>query len=180
LDERFLMSPVTREHLAHINRGDGLRPALEERTAFLLAGVMSLVQNDRQLVPHLWDILLAELARVEGMHASRTFYGLTWYPDDWEVRGTLYMASVMVDSPDVAGSALVTKRIPPARYARFTHKGRRAELSLTRDYIYQTWLPKSGENLACPLELECYGQQAGAGDGRASEWAILVPVRRMV
>jgi len=85
---------------------------------------------------------------------------------------------VGVESPGVTGSALVVKTIPASRYARFIHKGSCEDLKLTRDYIYQTWLPKSGESLAHSLEIACYGRELDA-DQADVEWEVLIPIERM-
>lgn len=157
LDRRFLMSRLTREHLEHINEGDYLKPVLEERDAFQVAGVMTLVGDDSETVSRLWKILARELEGVE----SAEYYGVTWYPTDREESGVFYMAGIEVEV-DSANPALVVKSIPPLKCARFVHKGSRSDLHLTLDYVYQTWLPKSGERLAYPLEIESYGRDVSA------------------
>ena len=174
IDERFLMSRLTLEHLEHINEEDGLRPALEERAALQVAGLMTLVQSGQEVISRLWRLLAQE---IEGAPGAKSYYGITWYPEDREGCGFLYMAAVEAGTLDIAASALVVKTIPPARYARFTHKGGRGSLRLTRDYIYQTWLPKSGERLAQSLEIESYGPRWDVLDQEESEWKVYIPIR---
>ena len=152
LDRRFLMSPLTPEHLEHVNAEGCLRPALEEKDAFRVAGLMTLVEGGED-VSRLWEILVRELEGVEGA----AYYGITWYPAGWEKSGAFYMAGVEVETEDSENPGLVVKSIPPLKCARFTHKGSHDDLRLTLDYIYQTWLPKSGECLAYPLEIVSYG-----------------------
>jgi AraC family transcriptional regulator len=110
------------------------------------------------------------------------YYGIAWYPEDWGERGFLYMAAVEVVAgnptiQDGLPTALVDKTMPPARYARFVHKGSRKELRFTLDYVYQIWLPKSGESLAHPFEIEGYGQELRAAQA-AAEWEVLVPIEK--
>ena len=173
VDERFLMSRLTLEHLEHINKGDFLRPVLEEKEAFQVTGIMTLVQNNPAIIPQLWEMLAQELKGTPGI---KNYCGITWYPRDWEVRGVFYMAGVETEHLDILHSALVVKAMPSSRYVRFIHKGHRADLGLTRDYVYQTWLPKSGERLARPLEIEWYGQALGDLDGEGSEWKVCIPI----
>jgi AraC family transcriptional regulator len=158
LDRRFLMSRLTPEHLEHVNEGDYLKPVLEERDAFRVAGVMTLVEDGGEAVSRLWEVLAREMEGVAGAE----YYGIAWYPVDCETGGFFYMAGVEVEAIDGANPALVVKAIPPLKCARFVHKGLRSDLQLTLDYIYQTWLPKSGERLAYPLEIECYGPDMSA------------------
>jgi AraC family transcriptional regulator len=158
LDRRFLMSRLTPEHLEHVNEGDYLKPVLEERDAFRVAGVMTLVEDGGEAVSRLWEVLAREMESVAGAE----YYGITWYPVDCEAGGFFYMAGVEVEAVDDVNPVLVVKSIPPLKCGRFVHKGLRSDLQLTLDYIYQTWLPKSGEHLAYPLEIECYGPDMSA------------------
>ncbi len=171
LDERFLMSRLTREHLEHVNAGEYLRPVLEGRDAFRAAGVMTLVEDGGETISRLWEILARELEGIEGAE----YYGITWYPVSWEKSGFFYMAGVEVTAMDSANPALVVKAIPPLKCARFIHRGSRGDLQLTLDYIYQTWLPKSGERLAYPLEIEYYGQDMSAA-WRDAELEVYIPI----
>jgi AraC family transcriptional regulator len=176
LGGRSLMTGLTLRHLEHINRGDYLRPVLEARDAFQVAGVMSLVKDDPQVTAQLWNMLGQELAAEGDTGTPRSYYGIAWYPKGWEQRGHLYMAAVRVEDGETPGSALVMKRMPQSKYARFIHKGPYQDLGLTLDYIYQTWLPQSGQRLAGPFEIESYGQDFGGPDSGASEWKIYVPI----
>ncbi len=173
IDSRFLMSKLTLAHIRHINEKTSPKPILVEKDAFRVAGVMALVQHDHHIISRLWDILQQELENRTG----DDYYGIIWYPKDWEARGFLYMAAVEAWSFDIVDSALVIKEIPARKYARFTHKGAQVDLKLTRDYIYQTWLPKSGEALACPMEIEVYRRAFGDFDTEGTERQILIPIR---
>jgi AraC family transcriptional regulator len=176
---RPLMTRLTLRHLEHINQGDYLRPVLEERGAFRVAGLMSLVKDDPQVPAQLWAMLGQELAGMVDTSAPRDYYGIAWYPPGWKQHGHLYhlyMAAVRVEDGETPGGALVTKRMPQSKYARFIHKGLYPDLGLTRDYIYQTWLPQSGQRLAGPFEIESYGQDFGGPGSQASEWEIYIPI----
>jgi len=75
VDERFLMSRLTLEHLEHINKGDFLRPVLEEKEAFQVTGIMTLVQNNPAIIPQLWEMLAQELKGTPGI---KNYCGITW------------------------------------------------------------------------------------------------------
>ena len=69
------------------------------------------------------------------------------------------------------------KTIQPLKYAKFIHKGLSKDVGLTLDYIYQTWLPKSGNSIAAPFEIEFYsGQKYKGPDDPDSESEILIPI----
>jgi AraC family transcriptional regulator len=177
IDKRSLMSRLTLEHIQHINKGDYLKPVLEEKDAFQVAGVMALVKDDQEVIPPLWDILAQELEEIKDTGATECYYGIACYPKGWQERGYFYMAAVEVEALDAMGSALVFKTMPPSKYARFIHKGPYKDLGLTLDYIYQTWLPKSDKRLSNSFEIECYGQGFGSPDNEESETEIYIPVK---
>ena len=185
IDRRFLMSRLTLEHIQHINKGDYLKPVLEERDALRVAGVMTLVQDDRTVIAQqctqkraqLWEILAHELERAGNEGELRDYYGIASYPKGWPEHGFFYMAAVAVEGPETLGASLVARTIPPSKYARFVHKGPAKDLGLTLDYIYQTWLPRSGESLSYPLEIEYCGQDIRSSDDQNSERVIYIPIQ---
>ena len=177
LDRRALMCRLAPEHIVHINKGDYLKPTLVEKGTFRLAGVMTLVTDDQAIIPRIWDTLPEELKRIRGADGTGRYYGIAWYPRDWQERGYLYMAAIETEPLDTAGSPLVAKTLRPSKWVRFVHKGPYRDLNLTQDYIYQTWLPKSGEQLARSLEVEGHGPNPGGASGEESETEIYVPIR---
>jgi AraC family transcriptional regulator len=176
IDRWSLLSRPTQKYLEHINRGDYLRPVLEEKGALRLAGIMTLVQDDQYIVSRLWKILAQELDAVGDATKPERFYGIVWYPDNWQDYGSLYTAAVEIAPSDTVSPALVARTIPPSKYARFIHKGPREHLPLTRDYIHQTWLPKSEQRPSYPMEIEQYGQAAIGFDNYDTETAIYIPI----
>ena len=175
-DRWSLLSRPTIEYLMHINRGDYLRPVLEEKGALQLAGMMTLVRDDQTAVSRLWELLARELDAVGDAAKPERFYGIVWYPDNWQDHGFLYTAAVEIGSSDTVSPALMMRTVPPSKYARFIHKGPRERLPLTRDYIYQTWLPKSDQRLSCPMEIEQHRQAAIRSDSDNAETAIYIPI----
>jgi len=71
---------------------------------------------------------------------------------------------------------LVGKTISPHPYAHFVHKGRDDEVALSLDYIYQTWLPRSGSALAAPFDIQVCGERYLGPDDSESESDILIPI----
>ncbi|MBN1149277.1 MAG: GyrI-like domain-containing protein [Anaerolineales bacterium] len=73
---------------------------------------------------------------------------------------------------------MATKIFPDLRLARFIHKGLGRDLGLTRDYIYHTWLPKSGRRLGPALEIEDYGENPASFAGEETEMALSIPLQQ--
>jgi AraC family transcriptional regulator len=175
VDDRRLMPRLTLAHLQHSNKGPYLKPVLVERDAFHVAGVMTLVRDDRTAITELWQILVQEL---KGRGDAKTLgesYGITFYPAGRHDPSFFYMAAVEVDDLEFAGPALVAKTIPALTCARFIHKGPARELPLTLDYVYHTWLPKSGMRLSHPWIIEHYGDAFQGADQQREVW-VYIPV----
>jgi AraC family transcriptional regulator len=86
------------------------------------------------------------------------------------------MIGVAVESLDAIPPTLVGKTIPPLKYARFIHKGPSKDVGMTLEYVYQTWLPKSGHSTAAPFQIEFYGKRYKGPDDPNSESEILIPL----
>lgn len=176
LPPRTLMPCLTLPHLQHLNKGDYLKPVLEDEEEFYITGLMTMVKaEERKAIAQLWNVFMSQ-SMFNSQSSIFNYCGLSWYPDNWEQDGYFYMAGVKVASPEGIGPVLSVRKIPSWQYVRFIHKGRWGERSLSYDYIYHTWLPKSGRCLVVPMEIEFYGQDIHAITERETEWEILVPI----
>ena len=173
LDRRYLFSAPTREHVEHINSGDPPSPVVEERPATHLAGLMNHISAGDAATVWLWDLLNDEFAG-----EPRVFYAVTWYPPGWGKRGVFYMAAVEIAAGVEPTPVLARRCLPAQRYARFVHKGPRDAMRLTRDYIYQTWLPQSDYRLSHAIEVERYGSDPRHLRGTNAPIDILLPVEQ--
>ena len=188
-DRWRLMPRLTLAHLQHLHKGAYLKPVVQEREPFQLAGLMTVVQPDPEqagrAIGGLWSLAAQELARLETGSAGARYYGLACYQEGWEVRGFLYLSGVALHlsgsgaAMAMAHTALAVKELPALPFARFVHKGRRRDLPLTLDYVHHTWLPKSGRRLALPWVVEAYGPGLPPADSDDAEIAILVPLQRV-
>ena len=176
IDSRRLMPRLTPAHVEQIHKGPYLRPVLEEKDAFCVAGVMTLVREDRGVVPVLWEWFGREAGHDAAIDASGSCYGIACYPEKWEARGYTYMAAVAVDDTACLEPGWVTMTVPAAQYARFIHKGRAQDLYLTLDYVWHTWLPKTEVRLAHPLIIELYDRGFDDADVDDGEREILIPI----
>jgi predicted transcriptional regulator YdeE len=171
------MPRLTSAHLAQIAKGAYLRPVLEVRAPWRVAGLMTLVRDEPSDLLELWALLDDQLASSADFCEPGDYYGITWYPACWEQRGFPYIAAVAIDVPAVTSTPLVVKPLPAQTYVHFIHKGPRHELPLTMDYIYHIWLPKSGRDLAHPLVIERYNQNPVVADNSESEIGIYLPLK---
>lgn len=176
IDGRRLMPRLTPAHVEHIHKGPYLRPVLEQESVLRVAGVMTLVRRDRGAISALWEWFARQARLDEALDTSGGCYGIACYPDNWQAHGYTYMAAVAVDDPAGLGPGWVMMALPAARYARFIHKGRARDIGLTLDYMWHTWLPKSGHRLARPMLIERYARGFADADADGGERAILIPI----
>jgi AraC family transcriptional regulator len=190
LDPWRRMPRLTRAHLEHLHKGAYLKPALVERGATRVAGVITVVpalggdharrgeRAERGPEGALWAWLEEELTAGRERPIPGDRYGIGTYVVGWERRGYPYMAGVELPPDESVPLGLATQLLPAGEWARFVHKGPTRELDLTLDYIIHTWLPRSGHTLARPLVVEQYTQGMRQADRTDGERAILVPLAR--
>ncbi len=152
VDRRQLMPRLTLAHLSHLHQANHVKPVLAAKGAIELTGVMTLIKDDPLAIMELWDLLGQELG--QQLVQAGSYYGLIYYPENWQEHGRLYMAAVETKNVKTTGAAMVTKTIPTSHYARFVHKGLIQDLPLTMDYVYHTWQPRSGQRISYSWAIE--------------------------
>lgn len=170
-------SRMTHEQLLQINKGGYLVPVLVERPALYLAGIATTIVSGNEQKMELQERFLSILDRLPDGMCTEHYYGISIYPRHLDTEGFFYMNAVEIERLDDLHPLLVAKPIPPSAYARFTHKGLYRDIVLSSDYIYQTWLPRSGYDLSMPIELEHFGPKYLGPHDEASEIEILIPIR---
>jgi AraC family transcriptional regulator len=171
INRLMFKSLMTHQQILHINKGDYLVPVLVEKPALRFAGIATTVVSDDEQKAELQKRFLAILGRLPD------YYGISIHPRRANVEGFFYMNGVEVERLDDLHPLLVAKPIPPLTYARFIHKGAYREIALSFDYIYQTWLPRSGYELSMPIELEYFGPKFLGLRDESSEIEIFIPIK---
>jgi AraC family transcriptional regulator len=172
----LLKSEATLEYIEHINKGDYLKPALVELDVVHLVGLASLAKDETEIMTELWEQLSSEIESIPNRLKPERYYGVSFFTLSGDSQGSFFMIGVAVDSLDAIPPTLVGKVIPPLKYARFIHKGLSKDVSMTLDYVYQTWLPRSGHSIATPFQIEFYGERYKGPDDPNSESEILIPI----
>ena len=173
--QRF-KSLVTLDYIRHINRGDYLKPTFVEREATCLVGIAAWVKGQPDLWGEMWVIFDRVLESLPESPGPGQVYGVSYRLGGREAEEEFYLLGVEVGSLERIPPAMVGKVIPPAKYARFIHKGLARDVGMTLDYIYQTWLPKAGIAVAAPLEVYGYGKQYAGPYCPDSESEVLIPI----
>ena len=176
VDPRHLMPRLTPAHLQNLRHGNGLTPTLVDLPPLRLTGLMTHIRDDLDAIPPLWALLEGELSGQQPVVPLPGHYGVTFYPDGWQIGGCLYLAAVDLQEADLAATACVTKAFPALTCARFAHAGPISDLALTYDYVYSTWLPKSEHIHAHPFVLEDYGASYPGANAEPDETRLLFPI----
>jgi AraC family transcriptional regulator len=126
-------------------------------------------------IPALWASFIQQICTIKNSSDPYEAYGvIEMLPDSKDEM--FYMASTRVDDFTAVPPGMISRQIPAARYALFTHKGPLTQLEETMKFIYVTWLPKSGIHLRNAPHLEHYDHRFKL-DSDQSEFDILLPVR---
>jgi AraC family transcriptional regulator len=172
-DRRFTFSRRTKQHLKFINDGILSKPELIEHRALILAGVSSIIQPGADTIRQLWRLLERESAFIHNAVQPISLYGVRTYPDNWEQDGIMYIAAVEVKTLDEVNPVLTAKLLPVGTYAVFSIAG---PYQPAMDYVYQTWLTKSGRRPAYPLEIEVMGTDWPHTGSEDAERKVLLPI----
>ncbi len=151
-------------YLSHINTNLSLEPEIIELPERLFIGAQTTyygIESDKNNVaeklPGLWDNFLPRLQDIQDTIPD-ICYGIIQ-----ETEGTSdelnYHAATEVTKASNIPEGLNLIKLPPQKYAKFTHKGEVQNLDMTVNYIYSTWLAASDYTYANAADIEVYGPQ---------------------
>lgn len=168
-DYRFLMPALGQDYLEYLNAPEFKRPKLVGLDEMILAGLMTPVTADPEVIPYLWRNLRGALrGRPEkpGLPLNpggpeypgrRDFWGIH-IPPPMPEGSSFYFAGVKISTVASAPSIFVTKIIPAGEFICLRQNNMAADLDAALTYLYHTFLPKSDLQLANPLEIEHFGE----------------------
>ncbi|MCG8479803.1 MAG: AraC family transcriptional regulator [Spirochaetales bacterium] len=166
-DEYLFMEKarIDEEYLQHLRRN--LSPApekidrLPERhmvgAATLFFSVDSERNNIGEKIPPLWDAFLPRRGEIEGA-VEGYCYGVVRQAeaDNELLEYTAAMEVPRAPDPQSVPPDMVHVTVPEATYATFTHRGTASLIDQTVNYIYSTWLTRSGRRHSYGPDLEIY------------------------
>lgn len=134
--------------------------------------------NNLKVIPPLWDQLMSR-RRELGVEIHAPAYGACRPLRESERRHSQeleYLAGFALERPpETLPEGMTLWRVEPATYVRFTHRGPVANLQETITYVYDTWLPASGQKRADGVEFELYDEKF-RGNAPDSELGYFVPL----
>lgn len=164
--------------LRHLHYGVSLSPEYIAMDRLLLAG-MEVEGLNSQEIGKMWRCFRQRVEEIDGREDSEPiFYSVIELTgNQW---GVSYTACVEVSEEGQLPEGMVYKSLAPTTYAVFSHRGSLARISDTFQYIYSTWLPKSGKTRANAPELARYDHRYLGPDHEDSEFDIYIPVSSIV
>lgn len=172
---------LTREILAHLQRGVTMEPKIVELEGFTVVGMEYVGDNKNLEIAQLWGECNKQCG--DGVKCERHANAKPGSPClgvcsmiPGEKEKFEYIVGVMVDKAEKAEEGYVMKAVPAQKYAVFTHKGSLETLKDTFNFAYSTWLPNSGYELGDGPDLEWYDERFKdfAPD---SEFDIMIPIK---
>lgn len=148
-----------------------MEPTLQNFPALTLVGiggnfisVLSPERNNHLIIPPLWEEFCQRQGEIAGQSADAHSVGCVICPTDIDPSGRpgecRYIACAEVTVPPAAlPEGMEVRVVPAGRYAVFVHRGPIERLGETLRYVYETWLPHSGEQSRDAPELEFYGEK---------------------
>jgi len=171
---------ITETYLQHIQtRGITMEPRFEHKEVFTFIGLgKDYNLENPNTISILWDQFLQKKHLITNVIDDAAF-GLCYAPKEKETFSDKfhYTAALRVSEKAVVPDGMEKVHVPAQEYAIFTHKGSLQTFSTTNDYIWKTWLPKSGLELADAPDIEVYGDKWDAKLDNG-EIDIYVPINR--
>lgn len=156
-----------------------LEPKIIFNDEFKIIGLSCTTTNtenkEKGIIPSLWDKFISRIGEVKNTASSTRTFGLCEVIEDSNDSFT-YVCCKDVENFDFVPEGMVAKVVPSSRYAVFTHKGSVESLGETYDYIYGSWLPKSGYEInGIKYDFELYDERFD--NSSSSEMDIYIPIK---
>lgn len=151
-------------YLKHINQNISLEPEVYTQKPLKLVGLKTCFysidsekNNIGEKIPALWYSFLQRMNEIEHM-VSGTCYGVIRQIKE-NTDQLEYYAVVEVTRITLLPDKMQCIDVPLSSYAKFTHKGEAKQIDNTVNYIYSTWLLKSGKRHTSGADLEIYNYE---------------------
>ena len=138
-----------------------MEPSIITKPAFTVVGLPYFGKNENQEIHELWNQFNRRMEQIGSIknETGEAYIGLCITPDNDPMEGAFeYVAGLPVTAAEDLPEGFVVREVPAHTYAVFPHRGDLASLGNTYEYIYETWLPQSGYQLAEKLDFEYYDE----------------------
>ncbi|MCP1310163.1 AraC family transcriptional regulator [Paenibacillus tyrfis] len=160
--------------LRQLHNGAALDPVIITKRRLQLVG-MEIRGLHSHVIGKLWDSFKQHVSEIDRRRDPASIYYalIELTGDKWEVS---YTACVEVVEEGKLPEGMVYKVLPSTTYAVFSHKGTVARIQDTFEYIYSSWLPKSGRTRLNQPEFARYDHRYLGPSNEDSEFDIYIPI----
>ena len=178
------LEAITADLISHLRRGGiNMTPKYETRGDFYVMGVGKIFERGKtqEIGDLLWPRLINRFDEIPNKCGKDGDFYITYgvckeiWMDNQIQDHFNYYAGVEVKKESISPLGMELIYIPAQKYAVFTHRGGINDLSLTNQYIWGTWLPQSGYELAPASDLEVYPAAFKPND-QDSEMELWIPL----
>ncbi len=169
--------------LKNVKGVKAMEPKIEVKKEFKVVGMRGSTTLKNNVIPQMWTNFFPRMAEIKNRINYDSSYGICEcsdmdLPQFTDETPFNELVCVEVKNFNDIPAGMVSKIIPSQKYAVFTHRGPLDNLRQTYDYIYKTWLPSSGHEIACKMDdFECYDARFKGVDNPGSEFDIYVPIK---
>ena len=158
-----------------------MKPDIIEKAGMKLIGMRTTTTTGENEIPQLWKRFMSRLKEIENATENDIMVGVCPYENmdigDYTPETPFdYLACVLVESSQNIPDGMEFIEIPPAKYARFIHKGALDTLVKTYEAIYSGWVNDTEHKLAETDQIEWYDNRFEFGQ-LDSEMDILIPIQ---
>ncbi|MCX7708387.1 MAG: AraC family transcriptional regulator [Clostridia bacterium] len=174
----FEKANVKTMNLKDESGGVFMEPKIIFDKEFKIVGIKAAVKPGSSSIADLWGKFGSGRAEIRNPANPEVTLGLCEYmPNITEDSEFNYCACVEVNDLEGIPEGMTAKTIPPSKYAVFTHKGSMFGLKNTFDFIYGTWFPESGYELAERDTIEWYDSRSSDFSSPDYAFDIYIPLK---
>lgn len=159
------LEAISADLINHLREGGiDMKPEYKSKAEFYVVGIGKMFERGKteEIGNLLWPTLMKRFDEIPNKLGKDDDFYVTYgvCKEIWKENHIQdefnYYAAVEVEKGTVAPEGMELIHIPAQDYAVFTHTGSVKDLGLTNQYIWGTWLPQSGHELAPASDLEIY------------------------
>lgn len=175
---------ITSAYLTHLYERVSMQPVIKYRNETIAVGMTaqfnSILNSDSDnltVIPNLWRKFKMSLKKIpNGLQAQKVAV-MNCSDDDGLSDKVEYLAGILLENIGKLPVGFVQRSIPSGDYAEFTHRGPMKNIEHTMNYIYGSWLPKSGRERNVGPDVGIYPKDFDPNSS-SSEMKILIPLKQ--
>ncbi len=175
IETLILRLPITYDYLLHINRKDFFTASIIELEDINFIGKILNYIKCNIITEKEWVKFLEDIKILENRITPEEFYRISFFSMNPNIK-TTEMLTVKVATLDRIPYIFVAKKVDRSKCLKFTYKGPLADIEMTYNYIFQTWLPKSKYKMKECFTVEKYDVKSIGKDKIIEGIDILIPV----